>query len=62
VTQASFRKLRKIVFKQTFKSFIPIRDDLMKKRLVAFKAEKWEEYAKLIAESQKTFLENQGKY
>ena len=62
MTQASFRKLRKIVFKQTFKSFIPIRDDLMKKRLVAFKAEKWEEYAKLIAESQKTFLENQGKY
>jgi len=51
VSTASFRKLRKIVFKQSFKSFLPIRDDLMKKRLVAFKDAKWEEYAKLIGES-----------
>jgi len=62
VTQASFRKLRKIVYKTTFKNFIPIREELMRKRLVAFKAEKWDEYAKLIAESQKCFLDSQGKF
>ena len=44
LTQACFHKLRRIVFTHTFKHFIPMRDELMRRRILAFKAEKWEEY------------------
>jgi hypothetical protein len=36
LTKACFHRLRRIVFTHTFKHFLPVKDELMRKRLMAF--------------------------
>lgn len=52
---ADMIKLRRVIGKYAYRSFMPVKEEMMQKRLALFKAKKWPEYTAQVQEAAKQY-------